>query len=77
MRQHDQRVYGIYDNHAVHEMRADAYGTINPTSITDDVLNMPIPKDPVTNLIPRANDANPLHNLESGDTPNGTLDPLP
>eukprot|EP00961_Rhodomonas_salina_P214078 2890941-Rhodomonas_salina.2 len=75
MRQHDQRVYGIYDNHAVHEMRADAYGAINPTSITEDVLNMPIPKDPVSNLVP--NDANPLYNLESGNTPNETLDLLP
>eukprot|EP00286_Rhodomonas_abbreviata_P014033 CAMPEP_0181339602 /NCGR_PEP_ID=MMETSP1101-20121128/29358_1 /TAXON_ID=46948 /ORGANISM="Rhodomonas abbreviata, Strain Caron Lab Isolate" /LENGTH=1796 /DNA_ID=CAMNT_0023450611 /DNA_START=148 /DNA_END=5539 /DNA_ORIENTATION=+ len=47
MRQNDQRVLGFYDNHSVHEMRADAYGTTHPIGISEDVLNMPLPKDPV------------------------------
>jgi len=51
MRQIDQRVLGFYDNLAVQELRADAYGTCNPVSIDEDVLNMPMPNDPVcTNL---------------------------
>eukprot|EP00961_Rhodomonas_salina_P094102 1266233-Rhodomonas_salina.2 len=33
MREHDQRVYGIYDNQALQEMCTDAYGTTKPMSI--------------------------------------------
>lgn len=79
MRQNDQRVYGIYDNQAVQEMRADAYGTINPVSITDDVLTMPCPKDPVSKLI--AADTTPTFGLDSLESaaalPNVFAEPLP
>eukprot|EP00961_Rhodomonas_salina_P075321 1010787-Rhodomonas_salina.3 len=75
MQQHDQRMYSIYDNQALQEMRADAYSTICPTSITDDVLTMPIPNELISKLIP--SDTNPLYNLESGTIPSSLLDPLP
>eukprot|EP00961_Rhodomonas_salina_P075592 1014464-Rhodomonas_salina.1 len=56
-------------------MRADTYGTICPTSITDDVLNMSILNDLISKLI--SSDTNQLYNLESGTIPSRLLDPLP
>eukprot|EP00961_Rhodomonas_salina_P081022 1089829-Rhodomonas_salina.2 len=56
-------------------MRADTYATTCPTSITDYVLNMPIPNDLISNLI--QSDTNLLYNLESGTIPSRLLDPLP
>mmetsp|Transcript_57331 Transcript_57331/g.117328 ORF Transcript_57331/g.117328 Transcript_57331/m.117328 type:complete len:1978 (-) Transcript_57331:6636-12569(-) len=52
LRQEDQRVLGFYDNHSVNEMRADAYGSINPVSVTSDILDLPLPKDPVISHFP-------------------------
>eukprot|EP00961_Rhodomonas_salina_P107560 1448261-Rhodomonas_salina.2 len=45
------------------------------TSITDDVLNMPIPNDLISNLI--QSDTNQLYNLKSGTIPSRLLDSLP
>eukprot|EP00961_Rhodomonas_salina_P008050 109247-Rhodomonas_salina.3 len=57
-------------------MRADAYSTPTPTDITEEVLRMPIPRDPVSKLIP--NDDNPAYRLESGSVlPSSFADPLP
>jgi len=52
MCQHDQRVLGFYDQHAVTEMRADAYSDTNPVDVTEDILNMPIPNEPVITCFP-------------------------
>mmetsp|Transcript_68603 Transcript_68603/g.143115 ORF Transcript_68603/g.143115 Transcript_68603/m.143115 type:complete len:1720 (-) Transcript_68603:7252-12411(-) len=62
LREHDQRTFGFYDQHAVHEMRADAYGSINPTTINEDVLNMPLPKPPTSTRF-----SLPAHNNTSPD----------
>eukprot|EP00961_Rhodomonas_salina_P209288 2824964-Rhodomonas_salina.1 len=44
----DQRVYGYYDNAAITQMHADAYGPgINDTPF-NDILRMPLPGDPST-----------------------------
>eukprot|EP00961_Rhodomonas_salina_P194600 2627240-Rhodomonas_salina.1 len=76
IREHDQRVYGIYDNQALQEMRADAYGTAKPTSINEEVLAMPIPPTPLSKLITA--DQHPTYHLESGnDLPTTLADPMP
>jgi len=62
MRHTDQRMLGFYDNNAVQEMRADAYGTTHPVGITEDVLNLPLPKDPVVSTFT-------LPTRQSADTP--------
>jgi len=75
MRQHDQRVLGFYDNLAVDEMRADAYGTPNPVGITEDVLNLPLPKDPTTSAfdMPARSHADSDTNLSQAETVSSRL----
>eukprot|EP00961_Rhodomonas_salina_P105951 1426930-Rhodomonas_salina.1 len=43
MKDRDQRVYGYYDNEAVTQMRADAYGDAIFDSLIQDILCMPLP----------------------------------
>eukprot|EP00961_Rhodomonas_salina_P218768 2957178-Rhodomonas_salina.1 len=51
LRDSDQRVYGYYDNAAITQLRADAYGPgIDDTPFTD-ILRMPLPGDPSTTSI--------------------------
>ena len=52
MRANDQRVFGTYDNEAVTQMRAQAYGLqwMNQTPM-EDVMRMPLKGDPANNNI--------------------------
>eukprot|EP00961_Rhodomonas_salina_P170371 2296729-Rhodomonas_salina.2 len=45
MKERDQRVYGYWDNEAITQMRADAYGDALADSPITDILNMPLPSD--------------------------------
>eukprot|EP00286_Rhodomonas_abbreviata_P021100 CAMPEP_0181305828 /NCGR_PEP_ID=MMETSP1101-20121128/9952_1 /TAXON_ID=46948 /ORGANISM="Rhodomonas abbreviata, Strain Caron Lab Isolate" /LENGTH=1956 /DNA_ID=CAMNT_0023411799 /DNA_START=677 /DNA_END=6547 /DNA_ORIENTATION=+ len=47
----DQRVYGIYDNQSVQQLRADAYGLGPDVSVVDDILNMPTIESPTTTSV--------------------------
>mmetsp|Transcript_62060 Transcript_62060/g.128459 ORF Transcript_62060/g.128459 Transcript_62060/m.128459 type:complete len:405 (-) Transcript_62060:2033-3247(-) len=49
----DQRVYGIYDNRAVNQLRADAFGTDTDadTSVASDVFRMPMPAEPTSDTV--------------------------
>jgi len=51
-------------------MSADAYGTTQPVGITDDVLNLPLPKDPVvsTFTIPTRQHADTPTTLSQAET---------
>jgi len=49
----DQRIYGIYDNQAVNQLRADAFGmdTDADTSVAADVFRMPMPAQPTSDAV--------------------------
>eukprot|EP00961_Rhodomonas_salina_P095518 1284764-Rhodomonas_salina.2 len=43
MKEQDQHVYGYWDNEAITQMHADAYGDVLFYSPITDILNMPLP----------------------------------
>ena len=51
MKVHDQRVYGIYDNKAITQMRAEAYKGELTNKPFEEVMQMPMPPEPVSNNI--------------------------
>eukprot|EP00961_Rhodomonas_salina_P000258 3428-Rhodomonas_salina.1 len=48
LKESDQRVYGYYDNAAITQMRADAYGPGIFDTPLDDILYMSLPGDPIS-----------------------------
>jgi len=61
LRDCDQRVYGVYDNHTVQQMRADVYNAPLTTSSVTEIINMPIPPVPTSSTV----NINPLLDVSS------------
>lgn len=69
LRNTDQRVYGVYDNHTLQQMREDIYNLPEKTTAVTDILNLPLPPVQTSSDIT----INPILELSSNNTDDNAL----